>query len=58
MQLIDLSLQMKRTFPFEYLVYANNRYTINRTIFVYGQFRFGILESYYAIKQFTRLTEV
>jgi len=42
----SLSLQMKRIFPFEYLFYA-----INRTIFLYLQFRFGILESY-AIKQF------
>jgi len=27
---------MKRTFPFEYLVNANNCYAINRTIFLYG----------------------
>jgi len=42
---------MKGTFPFGYLVYANNRYAINCTIFLYLYFRFGILESY-AIKQF------
>ena len=53
----NLSLEMKRTFPFEYLVYANNRYVINRTIFLYLQFWFGILESY-NIKQFMCLTTV
>ena len=30
-----LSSQMKRTFPFEYLVSANNPYAINRAIFLY-----------------------
>jgi len=30
----NISLQMKRTFPFEYLVFANNHYVI--TIFLYG----------------------
>jgi len=42
---------MKGTFPFEYPVYANSHYAINHTIFLYLQFRFGILESY-GIKQF------
>jgi len=27
---------MKRTFPFDYPVYANNRYVINRTNVLYG----------------------
>jgi len=37
---------MKRIFPFEYPFYANYRYAINRTLFLYRQFRFGILKSY------------
>jgi len=35
MRLSDLSLPLKRTFPFEYLIHVNNRYAINRTIFLY-----------------------
>ena len=31
----NLRLQMKRTFPFEYLIHANNHYVINNTIFLY-----------------------
>jgi len=37
-----LSLQMKRTFPFEHPVYANNRYAINRAIILYSIFSFGL----------------
>jgi len=53
----NLSLQIKGTFPFEYPVYANKPYAINRTIFLYLQFWFGILESY-AIKQFMCLIDM
>jgi len=42
----NLTLQTKRTFSFQYPIYANNH-----TIFLYLQFRFGILEPY-AKKQF------
>jgi len=55
MWLIHLSLPRKRTFPFRYLVHVNSRYAINHSIFLYGQFRFGILESY-AIKRFMCFT--
>jgi len=41
MRLSDLSLQMKRTFLFEYQVYATNCYAINYSIFFLGSFGLG-----------------
>jgi len=35
-KLNNLSLQMKIIFSFEYPVYANYHYAINRTLFLYG----------------------